>query len=355
MAKRIGSCEAGQVDQAFNAVDVTEFLFGTLSETVSTASDEAILTAKDPSGMVTSAISNRDFLRLIARSVQPLHGLRVFEIGSGTGYFSAVLAELCGPEGQVQGCEILPDLYQASQANVSLRAKPNIELHFGDFIDVLPRSGTFDVIIGTSSVSIIHASILAAAFEHGGLIALPIEIPGGGDCFTVFRRHGQVLRVIAATLSMSVPTTGAYTRLPPWASPVDSVLPNWRGAQKTLLHLDDDKVHPIYGTAGFRSYLHYTEPQFVAVNVGRGELRSGQMAFGLTSADRRSACLQLGHRLVVHGVAGIHLAAKFQSTRREWHTQGCPRLDHYRYSLPIVPGGDIVLTSPIQALHRLES
>lgn len=325
------------VEQAFSSIDPAHFLNLTASEgSNALAGDDAIPTFRRNDGLVLSAISNRSFLRDLACMIMPLEGKRVFEIGSGTGYLACVLSGLCGTTGQMQGCEIIPQLWSASRNNVLLAACGNVSLTFGDFVEVLPEKGLFDVVIGTSSFSLLHASIINACSPEGGLIVLPIEIPGGGDCMTIFQRRGSTLLVKDAMLSVSVPTTGHYSDREVWAPQVGHVLPDWHVSQKTMIGLPSGITHTIPGTLAFRSFLLFDEPLYQAVSVGAGPLsRADDMAFGLICTSTRSCCLQRGHSLILQGRRALELAERFVTRRRLWESRGRPSLATYRYSVDL--------------------
>ena len=57
-------------------------------------------------------------------------GDRVLHLGAGTGYYSAILAELVGPQGAVTAVEFMPDL--AAQAQVNLAPWPWVQVVQGD-------------------------------------------------------------------------------------------------------------------------------------------------------------------------------------------------------------------------------
>jgi protein-L-isoaspartate(D-aspartate) O-methyltransferase len=57
-------------------------------------------------------------------------GERVLQIGAGTGYYSAVLAEIVGPAGRVTAVEIDPEL--ASRARANLAAWPQVDVVSGN-------------------------------------------------------------------------------------------------------------------------------------------------------------------------------------------------------------------------------
>lgn len=52
-------------------------------------------------------------------AVAPRAGERVLQVGTGTGYYSAILAELVGPEGTVYAYEIDPELAARAESNLA--------------------------------------------------------------------------------------------------------------------------------------------------------------------------------------------------------------------------------------------
>jgi protein-L-isoaspartate(D-aspartate) O-methyltransferase len=60
----------------------------------------------------------------------PAAGEHVVHIGTGTGYYTAILAHLVGPSGRVTGIEYEPEL--AARAKTNFAAYPNVEIVEGD-------------------------------------------------------------------------------------------------------------------------------------------------------------------------------------------------------------------------------
>jgi protein-L-isoaspartate(D-aspartate) O-methyltransferase len=60
----------------------------------------------------------------------PAVGEHVVHIGTGTGYYTAILAHLVGPSGRVTGIEYEPEL--AARAKANLAPRPNVEIVEGD-------------------------------------------------------------------------------------------------------------------------------------------------------------------------------------------------------------------------------
>ena len=61
-----------------------------------------------------------DMLRLL--DVQP--GMRVLDVGTGSGWTTALLAHLTGPDGEVVGVELEPELVAFGSANLAATGQP---------------------------------------------------------------------------------------------------------------------------------------------------------------------------------------------------------------------------------------
>jgi len=82
-------------------------------------------------------------------AVRPRPGERAVHIGAGAGYYSALLAELVGPTGQVQAYEIEPEL--AERAALALAEWPHVGVHARSaFAEPLPPADVLYVNAGAS-------------------------------------------------------------------------------------------------------------------------------------------------------------------------------------------------------------
>jgi protein-L-isoaspartate(D-aspartate) O-methyltransferase len=109
-------------------------------------------------------------------------GERVLHIGAGTGYYTAILGELVGPNGRVKAIEIAPRL--AAWARESLADRPNIE--------VCERSGAVGALPG-ANVIYVNAGATAPlavwldALARGGRLLFPLTGNLGGGMLLVKR------------------------------------------------------------------------------------------------------------------------------------------------------------------------
>jgi len=136
-------------------------------------------------------------------------GDTVYHVGAGTGYYTAIQAEIVGPEGRVVGLEIDPHLAARARANLADRA--NVEIVAGDGGRHDP--GQVDVLIVNAGATHPVPRWLSA-LKPGGRMLLPL---------TTERNDGIVLRIerkgmkpiYDATVVSSVgiyPCTGARER-----------------------------------------------------------------------------------------------------------------------------------------------
>jgi protein-L-isoaspartate(D-aspartate) O-methyltransferase len=98
----------------------------------------------------------------------------VLEVGTGSGYQAAVLAEVVK---QVYSIELIESLGSASAARLSEMGYRNIEVRIGDGYAGWPEKGPFDAIVVTAAAPQVPAA-LVAQLKPGGRMVIPV---GGSD------------------------------------------------------------------------------------------------------------------------------------------------------------------------------
>ncbi len=109
-------------------------------------------------------------------------GERVLQIGSGSGYYTAILAELTGPTGRVDAIEIDGPLAATAQRN--LEAWSTVHVREGN--GTLPVEGQWDLIVAFAGATTPQGWWLDALAD-GGRLLLPMT--------AAVRRGGFMLRI----------------------------------------------------------------------------------------------------------------------------------------------------------------
>jgi protein-L-isoaspartate(D-aspartate) O-methyltransferase len=104
--------------------------------------------------------------------VDPKVGGHIVHVGAGTGYYSALMAELVGPQGRVTAIEYDADLARRARSN--LEPWPNVEVVHGDGTLCTPPSA--DVIYVNAGATR-PADAWLDALTQGGRLVLPLTAP----------------------------------------------------------------------------------------------------------------------------------------------------------------------------------
>lgn len=136
-------------------------------------------------------------------------GSRVLQIGAGAGYFTAILAELAGPTGRVDGIEI--DAALAADARRNLEAWPTAHIHAADASHPIDgqRDGQWDVIVAFAGATTPLGWWLDALAD-GGRLLLPMTAGRERGGFMLrLQRNGKGLSARSAGWVGFYPCAGA--------------------------------------------------------------------------------------------------------------------------------------------------
>jgi protein-L-isoaspartate(D-aspartate) O-methyltransferase len=132
-------------------------------------------------------------------------GAKVLEIGTGSGYQAAVLAEL--PDVEVYTIEIVPDLAEQAQQRLARLGYTEIQTRQGDGYYGWPEHAPFDAIIVTAAPDHLPQP-LAEQLADGGRLVIPIGPPGSYQSLWQFTRAGDSLEARNLGGVAFVPFTG---------------------------------------------------------------------------------------------------------------------------------------------------
>ncbi|MGP1629225.1 MAG: protein-L-isoaspartate O-methyltransferase family protein [Giesbergeria sp.] len=111
---------------------------------------------------------------------------RVLEIGAGSGFMAALLAQMAR---QVVSLEINPELAAMAQSNLQRAGVQNAAVRVADGATGLVPDGPFDVILLSGSVAAVPQELLALLRDGGRLAVVVGEEPMMRATFV--RRHGD--------------------------------------------------------------------------------------------------------------------------------------------------------------------
>ena len=132
-------------------------------------------------------------------AVQP--GDKVLEVGTGSGYQAAVLAELTD---RVFTIEIRPDLAQEAAARLKGLGYSRVQVKAGDGYLGWPEEAPFDAILVTAAASAVPPA-LSQQLKEGGHLIIPLGPEGGPQNLVRLRRTQGKLTEEASLPVLFVP------------------------------------------------------------------------------------------------------------------------------------------------------
>lgn len=108
--------------------------------------------------------------------LEPREGEKILDIGSGSGWTTALLASIVGKEGKVIGIEIIPELFEFGKKNIekyNFIKKEIVKMVLGDGTKGFEKEAPFDKILVSAEAKKVYPS-WKAQLKIGGKIVVPI-------------------------------------------------------------------------------------------------------------------------------------------------------------------------------------
>lgn len=129
-------------------------------------------------------ISQPYIVALMTQLLQPEPGDRVFELGTGSGYQAAVLAEM---DAEVYSVEIVPELAERASSALAAAGDDGVAVRNADGYHGWPEHAPFDAIVVTAAADHVPPP-LVDQLAPGGRLILPLGDPFGSQALTVVRK-----------------------------------------------------------------------------------------------------------------------------------------------------------------------
>lgn len=154
-------------------------------------------------------ISAPHMVAIMTETLKPSRGDKVLEVGTGSGYQAAIIAEIVKPEGHVWTIEIIPELAGFAESNLRRAG-------YGDYVTVLIGDGSkgyveaapYDKIIVTAAAPSIPTPLVSQLREGGRMV-----IPVGNTYMQVLKvieKRGNSIHVEDSIHCVFVPLVGEY-------------------------------------------------------------------------------------------------------------------------------------------------
>lgn len=169
--------------------------------------DDVVQTKLDSGGIPISAASQPSIVAVMLEQLAVAPGMRVLEIGAGTGYNAALLAHLAGDGGSVVTLDVDDDIVDGARAALAAAGFPDVAVIREDGALGYAPDAPYDRIIatvGTRDVPLAWQDQLAP----GGRIVVPLRLRGGvtrSVAFVPAPGAGPVLRSVSSVMCGFMP------------------------------------------------------------------------------------------------------------------------------------------------------
>ncbi len=154
-------------------------------------------------------ISQPYIVAFMTEKLDPTLTDRVLEIGTGSGYQAAVLADLVK---EVYTIEIVEPLAKRAEADLKRLSYTNVHVRAGDGYKGWPEAAPFDAIIVTCAPEKVPQP-LVEQLKDGGRMIIPVGSAGNQE-LVLLRKQGDKLEKRGVLPVRFVPMTGEAQRAP---------------------------------------------------------------------------------------------------------------------------------------------
>ncbi|MBI2607289.1 MAG: protein-L-isoaspartate O-methyltransferase [Candidatus Doudnabacteria bacterium] len=118
-------------------------------------------------------ISQPSTVLFMLNLLDPKKGEKILDVGSGSGWTTALLAQIVGSRGEVQGVEVVPELVEFGRKNLAKYKFKQAAISAAGQTVGLPRSAPFDKILVSATAAELPQQLIDQ-LKVGGVMVTPI-------------------------------------------------------------------------------------------------------------------------------------------------------------------------------------
>ncbi|MCX8202398.1 MAG: protein-L-isoaspartate(D-aspartate) O-methyltransferase [Candidatus Micrarchaeota archaeon] len=154
-------------------------------------------------------ISAPSIVGIMMKELDVKEGINVLEIGTGSGWQTALLGKLVGENGKVFSIERIKELAEKARQRISEIKIKNIVIKTGDGTQGWPENAPYDRIIVSASAPEIPKPLLEQ-LKNGGKMIIPIGVSYWQDLILVEKDGTGKIRMKNLLPVMFVPLVGKF-------------------------------------------------------------------------------------------------------------------------------------------------
>ena len=183
----------GMVASAFRKVE--RHLFVPKTHGMEEIYSDKCISIKDSEGNQITSSSQPSLMNRMLGSLRPVRGCKVLEVGAGTGYNAALLAELVGEHQNVYTIDINETVVEKAKENLAQAGYSGVNVIAGDGSEGYEPAAPYDKIIVTASAPEFTRSWITQLADNGVLL-VPFSFFGDEKLYEILavlrRRRDQI-------------------------------------------------------------------------------------------------------------------------------------------------------------------
>jgi protein-L-isoaspartate(D-aspartate) O-methyltransferase len=296
-----GAVQSQNVEKAFRAVERHRFLPGASLDSV--YGGQAVPIKRDDRGLSISSSSEPAIMAAMLEQLAVGPGHRVLEIGTGSGYNAALLAELAGDTGEVTSIDLENDLVERASRMLAAAGYPQVATLAGDGWEGVVERAPFDRIEVTVGVWDLSPRWVEQLTDEG-LLVVPLWLRAGFEASIAFRKRDD--RLVSDSVEhcgfmrLRGPHAGpeAYRPVNGWLACLDEVREDDVEVLRELLATDPLEEEIPSAPKGWFERLALEEPRAIRLVTSENRYRD---AAGVFDPKAHSVAVADGQILRTYG------------------------------------------------------